>query len=217
VTTLVLSPPIATVLAMRRSLVWVKEHGAEIADVVIADGSLRAGGTAIGADPVPYRLEYELTTGAGYTTEGLVVRASGGGWARTLDLSRAADGGWTIKTHTEGAGPPPAPGGDPEAFRGALDCDLGLSPLTNSMPVLRHRMLDGGGPVEFLMAWVSVPDLSVHASVQTYDFVRRDGDHSVIRYTGGTFTNDIVFDAAGLVVDYPAIGRRATPEIPAGS
>jgi hypothetical protein len=105
----------------------------------------------------------------------------------------------------------PPPGGDPAAFRGALDCDLGLSPLTNTMPVLRHRMLDGGGPIEFLMAWVSVPDLSVVASHQAYEFVRRAGDHAVIRYSSGTFTNDVVFDADGLVIDYPAIGRRTAP------
>jgi hypothetical protein len=53
-----------------------------------------------------------------------------------------------------------------------------------------------------------VPDLSVQASTQTYEFVRRDGDRAVIRFSSGTFTNDITFDADGLVVDYPAIGRR---------
>lgn len=56
----------------------------------------------------------------------------------------------------------PPPTDDMSQVSEAIDCDLALSPLTNSMPVLRHRMLDGGGPLEFLMAWVSVPDLSVH-------------------------------------------------------
>jgi hypothetical protein len=197
-------------------LVWAKEHGAEIADVDIADGALRADGAAIGADPLPYRLDYELATGGDYVTTVLRVTTEGtdpatGRWRRTLELSRGTDGAWSVRADGRGEVALPPPGGDPAQLRGALDCDLGLSPLTNTMPVLRHRMLDGGGPTEFLMAWVSVPDLSVVASEQTYEFVRRAGDHTVIRYSSGTFTDDVVFDADGLVVDYPAIGRRAVP------
>jgi hypothetical protein len=209
-----LSVATATVPAMRRSVVWVKPEGAELADVEISGGTLRATGAAIGADPLPYRLEYELTTGDGYVTEVLSVRtegrdqAAGHRWHRSLELSRKPSGGWTARSQSEGDLALPPPGGDLREFRGALDCDLGLSPLTNSMPVLRHGLLDGGGPIEFLMAWVSVPDLSVQASTQTYEFVRRDGDRAVIRFSSGTFTNDITFDADGLVVDYPAIGRR---------
>lgn len=95
-------------------------------------------------------------------------------------------------------------------LKGALDCDLAWSPLTNPMPVLRHDLLRGGGSVDFLMAWVSVPDLRVHPSAQRYTFVRRDGGHSVIRYESISdgFTAEIVFDSDGLVVDYPGIGGR---------
>ncbi len=104
-----------------------------------------------------------------------------------------------------------APGGDMSPFTETLDCDLGLSPLTNSMPVLRHGLLRGGGPVDFLMAWVSVPDLAVRASRQRYTFVRAEGKGAVVRYESldGEFTTDITFDGDGLVVDYPGIGRAA--------
>jgi uncharacterized protein len=92
----------------------------------------------------------------------------------------------------------------------ALDCDLALSPLTNSMPVPRHRLLEGGGPLEFLMAWVSVPDLSVHPSRQRYTFIRRVGDNSVIRYESWSrdFVAEITVSIDGIVTDYPGIGRR---------
>jgi hypothetical protein len=92
----------------------------------------------------------------------------------------------------------------------ALDCDLGLSPTTNSMPVLRHKLLAGGGPIDFLMAWVSVPDLSVRASAQRYTFVRVESGTVVVRYesTDSGFTADLTFDQDGLVIDYPGIGRR---------
>jgi uncharacterized protein len=96
-------------------------------------------------------------------------------------------------------------------LEGALDCDLGLSPLTNSMPVLRHRLLETDGSVEFLMAWVSVPDLGAHPSRQRYTALRDlPGGGRLIRYESldSTFTADLGFDRDGLVVDYPGIGRR---------
>jgi len=104
-----------------------------------------------------------------------------------------------------------APGGDISPLPEALDCDLGLSPLTNSLPVLRRGLLRRGGPIDFLMAWVSVPDLSIHASRQRYTFIRGVQDGAVVRYQSldSEFTADLTFDRDGLVVDYPGIGRAA--------
>jgi hypothetical protein len=92
----------------------------------------------------------------------------------------------------------------------ALDVDLGLSPLFNTMPLLRHS-LDQGGTHDFVMAWVSVPDLSVHRSPQRYTFVRADERGVVVRFESlleDGFTADIVYDREGIVVDYPGIATR---------
>lgn len=192
---------------MKRSLVWVKPEGAELATVELTDGSLAATGTAIGGDPLPYRLEYELATGAGYVTTRLWVRTEGpGGWSRTLELMNA-EGDWTIRAEAAGDVDLPPPGGGTDVLRGALDCDLGLSPLTNTMPVLRSGFLAEREPEEYLMAWVSVPDLQVIPSRQTYSFVRRAGADSVVNYHSPGFTEDIVFGPDGLVRGYPSIGR----------
>ncbi|MDL4771351.1 MULTISPECIES: putative glycolipid-binding domain-containing protein [Thermomonosporaceae] len=198
---------------MTRSLVWVKPAGAETADVDLGGGRLAASGAALGGGPFPYRLEYELTTGERYVTARLLVRANGidpetGPWERALELINRPEGDWTVNARSEGHVAMPPPGGDAEAVRGALDCDLGLSPLTNSMPVLRSGFLDGGPPAEHLMAWVSVPDLAVRPSRQTYAFVRREGDRSVVRYSSPGFVEEIIFDRDGLVLDYPSIGHR---------
>jgi hypothetical protein len=196
-----------------RAIAWLKENGngAEFADVLIADKRLTATGLAIGTAPVGYRLDYKLETDYGFTTLGLLVTARGAGWRRRLDLRRNRRGRWSVDTKSEGVTNLPAPGGDTSLFSEALDCDLALSPLTNSMPVLRHGLLEGGGPVDFLMAWVSVPDLSVHASRQRYTFLRKSGDVSVVRYESESrdFVAELTFDADGLVIDYPGIGRRA--------
>ena len=194
-----------------RAIAWVKETGAEFADILIARERLTATGLAIGAEPVGYRLDYKLETDFGFTTLGLLVTARGAGWSRRLDLRRNRRGRWSVRTKSEGDTDLPAPGGDISPFADALDCDLGLSPLTNSMPVLRHGLLRGGGPAEFLKAWVSVPDLGVRASRQRYTFVRAEAQGAVVRYKSldSGFTADITFDADGLVVDYPELARRA--------
>ena len=43
----------------------------------------------------------------------------------------------------------------------ALDCDLAYCPLTNLMPVLRHRLHREPGRHDLVMAWVRLPELTV--------------------------------------------------------
>jgi len=159
---------------------------------------MRATGVAIGTTPEPYRLDYALATGDEYVTTELQVNARGQGWRRSLRLVRDQNGGWSANGSREGG------------LSEAVDCDLAWSPLTNTMPVLRHGLLEGGGPLEFVMAWVSVPDLSIHTSGQRYTFVRREGDNSIVRYESSSrdFVAELTFDPDGLVIAYPGIGRR---------
>jgi uncharacterized protein len=194
----------------RRSVAWLKDAGAELAHVALSERRLSAVGTAIGADPLPYRLDYELATADRYVTARLRVRAGGAGWHRSLELVRDQDGSWRIEVSSDGdpGHDLPPPGGE-AALEDALDCDLGLSPLTNTMPVLRHGLLRGPGQADLVMAWVSVPDLGVHALPQRYTHVRRDGSAAIVRFDSEGFSAEIVFDDDGLVVDYPGIARRA--------
>lgn len=193
--------------------VWSKEEpflGAELADVTVGDSGLSAQGSAIGTSPFPYHLRYDLTTVEPFVTSVLEVRTEGKDWSRRLELRRAPDGSWSFEVESEGAPDLPVSGGNLEPVAEALDCDLGLSPLTNSMPILRHRLHEGGGPVDFLMAWVSVPDLAVHPSRQRYTFLRREQDARIVRYEsrGGDFVADLRVDDEGLVIDYPRLASR---------
>jgi hypothetical protein len=206
---------------MRRGIGWQKERqlgGAEWADVVLRADRLSATGTAIGATPIPYRLDYELDTGPGFVTRRLRVRSHGNGWRRHLDLRRANDGTWSADATLTGEpvelpatafADPGASAATIASLVGALDCDLGECPLTNTMPVLRHGLLRRSEPIDLVMAWVSVPDLSVRRSDQRYTFLEADaGGGALIRYESGAFRADVRFDPDGLVVDYPGLGRR---------
>jgi hypothetical protein len=179
----------------------VKEDppGAEFATVNITNDGLSASGTQIGSSPSGYRLDYRLDTGTDFVTKRISIAAKGAGWRRRLDLTRLRSGRWVCAGVES----------DMKPLHGALDCDLALSPLTNSMPVLRHGLLEGGGPLEFVMAWVSVPDLRVVPSVQRYRFLRKSGKLSIVRYESESrdFVADLTFDKDGLCLDYPGIGR----------
>jgi uncharacterized protein len=182
---------------VERLVIWrgLGEWRAEASYVRIEDGRLSAHGTQLGAEPEPYRLDYTLRTGAEFVTEALELSLLRGGALRRLLLARKPDGTWT-------ADDSPLP-----EVEDALDCDLGLCPLTNTMPVLRHGLLDPGAePREFVMAWVAVPDLTVHRSEQRYEPI--DANH--VRYVGRhrSFVGELEFDDDGLVVRYPELAER---------
>jgi hypothetical protein len=184
---------------------------AEASQVELDGDRLHATGTQLGRDPLPYRLDYTLKTRGAYVTKSLEVLATGSGWRRRLELRHDGAGSWTCTIDQEGAVELPAPGGDMGAVESAVDCDLGRCPLTNTMPVLRHGLHRGEGAVDFLMAWVSVPDLGVHPSLQRYEHVRVEPDGtSVVRYVGAHrgFVGELTFDADGFVLNYPQLARR---------
>jgi uncharacterized protein len=201
-------------VTVQRAIAWTKDDpvGAEFATVELSRERMRARGVAIGSSPQPYRLDYELETTARFLTRRAVVSAVGAGWTRRLELERR-EGGWSAEVSQSGDVALPEAGGDLDALGSALDPDLGLSPLFNSMPVLRHGLHEGGRADDFLMVWISVPDLGIHPSPQRYTYLETRSDGArIVRFEGlgegEPFVADLSFDADGLVIDYPGIASR---------
>jgi hypothetical protein len=181
-----------------RALTWrgVEEWLAERAQVQLGEDGLLAAGVQLGVEPEAYRIDYWLEVPADWITRRLEIDASGADWRRTLVLEHDGAGAWTID-------------GDPApALGGALDCDLAFSPLTNAMPIRRSGLHARAGSADFVMAWVSVPDLAVHASPQRYEHVRP----GVVRFVSldSDFTAELELDADGLVVRYPRLAERVS-------
>jgi uncharacterized protein len=82
--------------------------------------------------------------------------------------------------------------------------DLGLSPLFNSLPVWRDRVLERGEARDYVMQFVSVPELRVTESKQRYEPLgsRR------LRYRSGDFAAQLDFDEDGLVLRYEGLAER---------
>lgn len=184
----------------RRRVLWTGTDGprAEACEIGLSADGLQASGIQIGLAPAPYRLDYSLDTAESFVTRTLDVTASGAGWQRQLRLERDDEDRWNVD--------------DADELDEALDCDLRFSPLTNLMPVRRHGLHLGPGTAEIVVAWVSVPDLAVHASRQRYEHVRLTDDGAVVRfidlelYKG--FTSELELDRDGLVVAYPDLAGR---------
>jgi uncharacterized protein len=199
---------------VERFLLWRGLDGwrTEATHVELAGDRVRAGGTQLGVEPLPYRLDYELETFERFVTASLLVRASGEGWARSLELRHDGEGAWSCELKAEGEVELPPAGGEMDALAGALDCDLAFSPLTNLMPVRRHALHERAGERDFLMAWVSVPDLAVNPSPQRYEHERTGPNGSVVRFVDrglfAGFVSELELDADGLVVVYPELARR---------
>ena len=173
---------------------------AEYADVWLHSDRLLARGTQIGLEPETYRLQYALDTAPGFATARLTADTAGEGWSRRVDLIRDPDGTWHVSGDSAGETELRAPGGDAAALAGAVDCDLGYSALFNSLPVLRERLLDRGEPMDFEMAWVSVPDLAVNRAAQRY--VPLSDERVQFISSEGAFRAGIHFDDEGLVTLY---------------
>jgi len=195
----------------QRSVIWSREgsFGAEFAEITILRNKLLAIGVQVGSDPVPYRVDYSLETSVSFETRSMQVKASGEGWHRALSLLRSAEG-WSAEMQQDGEPSFQEWSSETPALADALDCDLGFSPVTNTMPLLREGILDGAGPIEITVAWISVPDLSVTPERQRYTFLGSEPGISIVRFESldGAFAADIRVDSDGVVIEYPGIASR---------
>lgn len=197
-----------------RLLVWtgVEEWLTEAAEVHLGDEGLSATGVQLGAEPTPFRADYRLEAPERFVTRKVELTSTGNGWRRHLLLRHDGSGTWTAEVGDEGEVPGGPWDGELPDLSAALDIDIENSPLTNTMPILRHGFqTDGSG--DFVMAFVRMPTLRVEASSQRYEHVRRGEDGSVVRYLSrdGDFTAELELNLDGLLEFYPRLARRVEP------
>ncbi len=165
---------------MKFFFVWagVEQPLFEVAFVDIGGRRLKAHGSQLGA---AYRLAFEVETDSSFVTERFAAECETVEGSKCIELRRGV-----------------------ELTDDTFDVDLQFSPLFNSLPVLRDRLLDAGEPRVYTMAFVVVPELSVTPSRQEYIPL----ESRLVRFSSGTFSADISFDADGFVVDYPQLASR---------
>ena len=85
--------------------------------------------------------------------------------------------------------------------------DLGYSPLTNTLPILRDGLADAAAPRDYVMALVDVPSLEVTRSEQRYEPFAP----GLVRFRSGDFTAMLELDDDGFVTRYPGLADRVHP------
>jgi hypothetical protein len=202
---------------VQRLIVWTGTDAErwEVAQLELSDQGVQAAGTQVAVDPEPYRLDYRLDARTGFVTRSLDLRVTAERWSRRLLLRHDGAGQWSWTVEEQGSSRLPPPGDAPELageLAVAADCDLGLSPLTNLLPVRRHGLHVRRTSVDLVVAWVSVPDLVLRPYLQRYEHVGSDDRGSTVRFVDlggeGGFA-DLQLDVDGVVDVYPGLARRA--------
>ena len=181
----------------------------EVTFVRMDGDGLFAQGFVIASASGPYQLGYRLQTREEFLTKRVALGVRGPHGTRELHLLRDRKGRWTELRSEDGGDEPDAPVPRHD-LEGCEDCDIGFSPLTNTPPILRHRLQRAAGAADVTAAWISIPDLAVTRLEQRYTRVGEWDGGAVVRYEtrDGSFTADLEVDADGFVVRYPGLADR---------
>lgn len=143
----------------------------------------------------PFRLFYRLTWEKPWRLRQADLFAASDRFSRSLSLRTDSQGRWQD-----------GEGRVLEELEGCSDIDIWPTPFTNSFPINRAPLALGERR-EFLMAWVSAPELSVRAQPQAYTRLA-DRLYLFENLDGSGFRAELPVDDDGIVLDYPGLFRR---------
>jgi uncharacterized protein len=163
-----------------------------------ADGYVFEGRVAGIEEGIPWGFRYEIRVDGSWATRAARLR------------SRSAEGEHELRLEGDGAGSWTLDGRPAPELDGLVDVDLEGSAFTNALPVKRLRRGVGEG-FEAPAVYVRAPDLRVERLEQHYARLPDDGDAMRFDYASPAFgfRAVLLYDASGLVLDYPGIAVRA--------
>jgi hypothetical protein len=173
------------------------------------DGAFLLDGAAIGTDtpddtgpigeqrtPHPWSTRFSVVVDDRWQTRSCFIEVLGGDGLDRVTLTADALGHWTLD------------GRDWTELEGCRDVDVSISPLTNTLVVLRLG-LAVGEERHLDVAWVDVPSLAVARVTQTY---RREPDGPRGRqyvYADPTYGSFVfTVDPLGVVLEYQGLFAR---------
>jgi uncharacterized protein len=142
-----------------------------------------------------FRLTYRLAWDAAWRLRTARLEVTTATGSRSLDLETDGQGHWR-----DGAGRARP------ALDGCMDIDVWPTPFTNTFPIRRAPMAVGERR-EFVMAWVSAPELTVRPMRQGYSRLA-DRLYLFENLDGTGFRAELPVDKDDVVLDYQGIFRR---------
>jgi uncharacterized protein len=173
--------------------------GFEVVYFTPQPSGLRVEGTTTliqGGDPAV--VTYQLEVDEAWRTRRAWIRSrTSTGWVEQL-LESDGEGHWQIE------------GQSADQLDGCFDVDLEASALTNALPV--HRLdLAVGGTAAAPAAYVRLADPQIRRLDQAYARVQDQHGRQTYDYEAPAFEFrcQLIYDRAGLVLEYPEIAVRA--------
>jgi hypothetical protein len=175
------------------------QSGFEVSFFTPEPYGLRIEGTTTGfQDRAAWVVSYDITLDGLWKTRGAQI------------TSRTRLGSLEQHIETDGAGHWLVDGQDADHLDGCFDIDLEASAMTNALPV--HRLgLSVGESAAVPAAYVRIAKRAPERLDQVYLRLDDHDDLQIFEYKAPAFDFRcrLIYDKAGLVVDYPGIGIRA--------
>ena len=185
-----------------RSAAWrhgFSRDGFEVVFLTADTNGYRLDGHTVAVESgQPWTVGYSIALSDQWVTLSARIWGWSGRGRRSLQLNSDGLGRWLVD------------GRALAALDGCIDVDLESSCCTNTIPV--HRLaLAVGQSADAPAAYVRAVDLTVQRLEQQYARVRDDdaGMRYEYRAPGFEFAASLLYDRAGLVLEYPGIGSRA--------
>ncbi|MCJ1708068.1 putative glycolipid-binding domain-containing protein [Microbacterium sp. VKM Ac-2923] len=161
------------------------------------DGHRLAGRTTADDGASMWSIDYAVIVDSAWRTREARAAALTVSGEKQVTVSRDDGGGWRVDGRSR-----------PE-LHGCVDIDFESSAMTNTLP-LRRREMVAGVPIDVPAAFVRAPDLRVERLEQRYTLIEAAPERVVFHYESSTFgfACDLLYDAAGLVTEYPGIATR---------
>ncbi|WEX76965.1 putative glycolipid-binding domain-containing protein [Sinorhizobium numidicum] len=143
-----------------------------------------------------YGLHYRIDCDAWRVTSFTIDTTDG----RSLHLLSDGNGHWRKADGT------PLP-----LFDGCIDIDLAGTPFTNTLPIRRLNLVRQSGTAKLKMLYVPFDSFEPTVDGQHYTCID-DGKLYHYEAEDRSFAADLPVDEDGLVVDYPTLFQRLSPE-----
>ena len=171
----------------------------ESARVAITGNRIRAHGRIVAAATAThpaFSASYNLVTDDSGATKRLSLDLTMAERERQLSIARDEENMWLVTGHE---------GESREAYGGALDVDMVLSPFFNALPIRRMGLHKAAESVSVPVVYVYLPSLTVTAAEMSYI---GSGDGTGIKLKSPVAETTVVVDDDGFIVDYPGLAER---------
>lgn len=173
----------------------------ESARVQLVRGRIKAHGRIVAAatlDRPAFSASYDLVTDDNGATTRLSIDVSLPERERQLSIARDEENMWLITDHE---------GSSRNAYGGAIDVDMALSPFFNALPIRRLGLHQRAESVILPVVYVYLPELTITAATISYSSPGPDSGDGIKVHSPVADTT-VVVDDDGFIVDYPGLAER---------